>query len=159
MGFTSLEDPGFWFSEPDDFLGKLSEGLGVRFRSILLNDPQSAEEVQVCLFDLPPHTAIPTHFHNTARFEIVLSGEITVGGDLRRAGDIMLADAGEAYGPLLVGPEGCRTLEIFACGPRSGGTVVGQPEELHRDFPAFMALVDEYGPQFQNSLDTVEAIP
>lgn len=66
--------------------------------------------------DFPPNCEVAPHTHDTDYCEILLSGTQQITRQWHKAGDIRIAKAGTAYGPLIAGPEGCSVLVIFADG-------------------------------------------
>jgi hypothetical protein len=63
---------------------------------------------------LPPNQFWPLHWHDCWIAVVVLEGSCLVGDWWMTAGDVAITAAGLEYGPLLIGPRGCRMFEIFA---------------------------------------------
>lgn len=63
---------------------------------------------------LPANQCWPLHWHDTWTIVVPLEGGCIIGDWYMRPGDIFIAEPGIEYGPLLIGPHGCRLLEIFA---------------------------------------------
>ena len=80
----------------------------------VLGDASDETAPAALIFTMPPNGVVPRHSHLCERFEIILEGSLKVDELILGPGDIMVARKGEAYGPHVAGPEGCRTLEIFS---------------------------------------------
>ncbi len=61
-----------------------------------------------------PGARIPPHWHASDYCSIVVDGEIEITRRRHGPGSIRLVKAGTAYGPLVVGPSGCRVIDVFA---------------------------------------------
>lgn len=70
---------------------------------------------------MPPNQYWPPHWHDTWTVVLPLEGGCIIGDWYMRPGDIFIAEPGVEYGPLLIGPYGCRLLEIFAKGHLAPG--------------------------------------
>lgn len=89
---------------------------GVAVSQFRIGDPEDPASPAVFKVDFPPHCRIEPHKHDTAYAEVILSGSQKVSGRWYRAGDIRIAVAGKAYGPLIAGDEGASVFVIFADG-------------------------------------------
>ena len=63
---------------------------------------------------LPPNQLWPLHWHDCWTVVVILEGGCTIGDWYMDVGDVFIAAPSIEYGPLLIGPRGCRLLEIFA---------------------------------------------
>lgn len=74
------------------------------------------DDFQVTLPDirLPANQYWPLHWHDCWIGILVLEGSCLVGDWWMAPGDVLVTAAALEYGPLLIGPEGCRMFEIFA---------------------------------------------
>ena len=82
----------------------------------------------------PPNIEIAPHTHAADYCEIVLEGSLRVTRRWFTAGDVRIVKGGTAYGPLVMGPEGCTALVIFADGRWTPVALPkGQTEGLHID--------------------------
>jgi len=80
---------------------------GVRFKTL---SADAARDVVMLLIELAPGAHFPDHAHDAGPDEgIVISGEVTTGGLLLRAGDYYHAAAGTSHTDI-VSPGGCRAL-------------------------------------------------
>jgi hypothetical protein len=68
----------------------------------------------VAMVDYAPDTEVPVHYHSTDYCSIVVEGEIEITRRMHRSGSIRVVRKGTAYGPLKVGPQGCKVIDIFA---------------------------------------------
>jgi hypothetical protein len=80
----------------------------------VLGEPSDETAPAALIFTMPPNSVIPRHSHNCERFEVILEGSLRVDDLVLGPGDVMIARKGDAYGPHVAGPQGCRTLEIFS---------------------------------------------
>lgn len=63
---------------------------------------------------LPSNQIWPLHWHDCWVAVVILEGECMIGDWWMTPGDVLITAAGVEYGPLLIGPDGCRMFEIFA---------------------------------------------
>jgi hypothetical protein len=77
---------------------------------------------------LPPGYVIPRHAHPCERLEMIVAGSLDVGDDILVPGDVMIAHAGEMYGPHFAGPEGVTTIEVFEHMDDSWHTIFATPD-------------------------------
>lgn len=73
----------------------------------------------------------PLHWHDCWTAVIVLEGMCLMGDWWMQPGDVFITRPGLEYGPLVIGPRGCRLFEIFSDAARSSGGY--SPE--YRDHP------------------------
>ncbi len=78
----------------------------------------------------------PLHWHNCWTAVVILDGSLLMGDWWMERGDVLIAEPGVEYGPLLNGPKGCELLEIFARDILSPG---GYGDE-YRDHPTLVYL-------------------
>lgn len=81
---------------------------------VLLGDPTDAFQVTIPDLRMPPNQYWPLHWHDCWIAIVVLEGGCLVGDWWMGPGDVLVTEAGLEYGPLLIGPQGCRLFEIFA---------------------------------------------
>lgn len=62
---------------------------------------------------MPPNQLWPMHWHDCWTLVIILEGKCLLGDWYMEPGDVYIAEPSVEYGPLLVGPMGCRLLEVF----------------------------------------------
>lgn len=63
---------------------------------------------------LPPNQIWPMHWHDCWTVVVILEGKCLIGDWYMEPGDVFVAGPSIEYGPLLIGPMGCRLFEIFA---------------------------------------------
>src|SRR5260370_26437939 len=78
-----------------------------------------------------PNRLWPMHWHDCWTAVVVLDGNLLMGDWWMERGDVLIAQPGVEYGLLLVGPQGCQLLEVFARDILSPG---GYGDE-YRDHP------------------------
>jgi hypothetical protein len=81
---------------------------------VLLGDPDDPFQLMVPDIRMPANQYWPLHWHDTWTVVLVLDGGCVVGDWYMRPGDVFITEPSIEYGPLLIGPYGCRLLEIFA---------------------------------------------
>lgn len=62
---------------------------------------------------MPPNQIWPLHWHDCWTVVAILEGTCQIGDWYMAPGDVFIAAPSIEYGPLLIGPGGCRLLEIF----------------------------------------------
>ena len=86
---------------------------GARVASFILGDPDDPDAPVIFTGVYPPGSRTAAHHHVNDYAEILLEGSQQITNKWRHAGDVRIVKAGTGYGPLIAGPEGCRTLVIF----------------------------------------------
>jgi quercetin dioxygenase-like cupin family protein len=84
---------------------------GVRLKTLSVDE---ARDVVLLLIEMAPGASFPDHPHDRADEGIVLSGDVTTGGRLMRAGDYYHAAAGTQHTDI-VSPSGCLALVSLSC--------------------------------------------
>jgi hypothetical protein len=81
--------------------------------SVLLGT--NADDFIMCIPDirLPPNQLTPMHWHDCWTVVVILEGKCLIGDWYMSPGDVFVAAPSIEYGPLVIGPMGCRLLEIF----------------------------------------------
>jgi hypothetical protein len=62
---------------------------------------------------MPPNQIWPMHWHDCWTVVVIVEGKCQIGDWYMTEGDVFVAAPSIEYGPLLIGPHGCRLLEIF----------------------------------------------
>lgn len=108
---------------------------GIRARKFSIGATQGDEAAPtVFMVEFPPNCHVAAHTHECDYSEIILEGSQQVTRRWHHAGEIRIATAGTAYGPLVAGPEGCKVLVIFADGRWPAVPLAkGDSEGLHVD--------------------------
>jgi hypothetical protein len=86
----------------------------------------------------------PLHWHDCWTAVVLLDGSLLMGDWEMGPGDVLIAEPGVEYGLLLVGPQGCQLLEVFARDVLSPG---GYGEE-YRDHPTLQYVKGLEGTNF-----------
>lgn len=106
--FAAMTTKGFEYSR--DLARQVNMDLGMIVMGDEADNPPAA-----VLLEIPAGGRLPRHAHAAHRVEVLVRGSIfTPDGKELRPGDVSVSGPGETYGPLIAGPEGCLTLEIFS---------------------------------------------
>jgi hypothetical protein len=103
--------------------------------SIMVGDPAGDFQASLPDIRLPPNQMIPMHWHDCWTAVVIDEGACMIGDWWMKEGDVFVAAPSVEYGPLMIGPEGCRLYEIFAQEHLSPGGYA--PE--YRGFPTVNA--------------------
>lgn len=80
----------------------------------VLGDETDAFQLAVPDIRMPANQYWPLHWHDCWVGIVVLEGGCMVGDWWMKPGDVLITPASVEYGPLLIGPKGCRMFEVFA---------------------------------------------
>ena len=81
---------------------------------VMVGDNTDAFQLGVPDIRLPPNQIWPLHWHDCWVAVVILEGDCMIGDWWMQPGDVLITAAGIEYGPLVIGPHGCRMFEIFA---------------------------------------------
>ena len=81
---------------------------------IMLGDQSDSFQLSVPDIRLPANQIWPLHWHDCWVGIVVLEGQCLIGDWWMQPGDVLVTGASIEYGPLVIGPRGCRMFEIFA---------------------------------------------
>ena len=101
---------------------------------VLVGDPADPFQMLVPDIRMPANQLWPLHWHDTWTVVLILEGKCILGDWCMEPGDVFVTEPGIEYGPLLIGPKGCRLLEIFSRGHLANGGY--SPE--YRDHPTLL---------------------
>lgn len=102
----------------------------------VLGGPDDAFQLSIPDIRMPANQVWPLHWHDCCVAVIVIDGDCLVGDWHMKPGDVLIAQAGLEYGPVVVGPRGCQIFEVFAQSHlRQGGYA---PE--YRDHPTLQGM-------------------
>lgn len=75
-----------------------------------------ADDFQMAVPDIrmPPNQYWPMHWHDAWTVVLVVEGSCLIGDWWMQVGDIFITEPSLEYGPLVIGPGGCRLFEIFS---------------------------------------------
>ncbi len=98
---------------PDNIVANDIPGGQTWSESIILGNER--DKFMMCIPDIrmPPNQIWPMHWHDCWTLVIVIEGNCLIGDWYMGAGDVFVAAPSIEYGPLLIGPKGCRLLEVF----------------------------------------------
>lgn len=84
-------------------------------RVVKLDIGRSGDERATVAFiaQWPPGCRVDPHTHESDYCEIIMAGSQKVGARWFHAGDVRMARAGETYGPLVAGEDGCTIVIVF----------------------------------------------
>jgi hypothetical protein len=99
--------------------------------TVLLGETTDAFQLMIPDIRMPANQFWPLHWHDCWTAVVVLEGKCVIGDWYMQPGDVFIAEPSIEYGPLLIGPHGCRVLEVFAQGHLAPGGY--SPE--YRDHP------------------------
>ncbi len=99
---------------PDDEVQRDIPGGQTWSENFLLGGPDDPFQMLVPDIRMPPNQLWPLHWHDCWTVVVILQGKCSIGDWHMVPGDVFVAAPSIEYGPLLVGPRGCRLLEIFA---------------------------------------------
>jgi hypothetical protein len=117
---------------PDDVVRNSTQiGGGAWTQMWALGRPEDPWRLLIPDIRMAPNQYWPLHWHDCWTVVVVVDGNLLLGDWTMERGDVLVAEPGVEYGPLLVGPGGCELLEVFARDILSPG---GYGEE-YRDHP------------------------
>ncbi len=99
---------------PDNIVANEIPGGQTWSEALLLGSEDDPFLMLVPDIRMPPNQLWPMHWHDCWTVVVVLEGSCTVGDWLMQPQDAFVAAPAIEYGPLLIGPAGCRLLEIFS---------------------------------------------
>jgi hypothetical protein len=99
---------------PDGEVGWPTPGGQTWSESILLGGRDDAFQMLIPDIRLPANQLWPLHWHDCWTLVLVLEGSCCIGDWWMDQGDVFIAAPELEYGPLLIGPGGCRMFEIFS---------------------------------------------
>ncbi len=99
---------------PDGIVSNPIPGGQTWSEALVLGSQDDAFMMLVPDIRMPPNQLWPMHWHDCWTVVVVLEGSCIVGDWQMQPQDAFVAAPGIEYGPLLIGPQGCRLLEIFS---------------------------------------------
>ncbi|MFT3965776.1 MAG: hypothetical protein QM690_07840 [Sphingobium sp.] len=95
---------------------------------LLLGTPEDDFQFMLPDIRMPANQYWPLHWHDCWTVVLVVEGQCCIGDWWMEPGDVFITAPSIEYGPLLIGPNGCRLFEIFAQAHLSPG---GYAPEYH----------------------------
>ena len=80
---------------------------------LVIGDADDAHGTVAFITRWSPGRRVEIHTHRVNYCEVILEGSQRVGATTFRSGDVRMARAGQLYGPLVAGDEGCTFIAIF----------------------------------------------
>lgn len=99
---------------PDEIVGNDVPGGQTWSEIVMLGDERDDFVMGLPDIRLPPNQIWPLHWHDCWTVVVILEGRCLIGDWYLDTGDVFVAAPSVEYGPLVIGPKGCRMLEIFA---------------------------------------------
>lgn len=87
---------------------------GVRWNTYFMQPPKGTRLPQAFLVENTPHRMLRTHYHDVDQFQVIVSGNGTLGKHPVRFGTVHFARAHTPYGPITAGDKGVAWLTIRA---------------------------------------------
>jgi hypothetical protein len=87
---------------------------GVRWNTYFMQPPKGTRLPQAFLVEGTPHRVLRTHYHDVDQFQVIVSGDGTLGKHAVRFGSVHFARAHTPYGPITGGDHGIAWLTIRA---------------------------------------------
>lgn len=93
-----------------------NEVMGGQTFSDVIYLGDDTDDFQIMLPDIrmPPNQYWPLHWHDCWTVVLVVEGNCMIGDWVFNPGEIFLTEPSLEYGPMTIGPKGCRLFEIFA---------------------------------------------
>lgn len=98
---------------PDNIVANDIPGGQTWSENFILGNQDDPFQMLVPDIRMPPNQIWPMHWHDCWTLVIVLEGRCLIGDWYLDVGDVFVAAPSVEYGPLLIGPAGCRLLEVF----------------------------------------------
>lgn len=98
---------------PDNIVANEIPGGQTWSENFALGTPDDPFIMLVPDIRMPPNQIWPMHWHDCWTLVVVIEGRCLIGDWYMQPGDVFVAAPSVEYGPLLIGPSGCRLLEVF----------------------------------------------
>jgi rubredoxin len=102
---------------------------GLRWSTYFLQPPKGTRLPQAFLVENTPHRHLRTHYHDVDQFQVIVSGDGTLGRHAVRPYTIHFARAHTPYGPITAGDEGLAWLTIRARRDAEGAQFLPEKRE------------------------------
>jgi hypothetical protein len=117
MAVFRTDEPDYYGQIPEWFIDacpKGEEGDASAMFFLTDGEQEAWDAPAVVILEMPPGYVLLRHAHPAPRVEVIVKGGLTTeDGIVLGPGDVMVARAGELYGPKVIGPDGCTTAEVF----------------------------------------------
>ena len=102
---------------------------GVRWNTYFMQPPKGTRLPQAFLVEGTPHRVLRTHYHDVDQFQVIVSGDGTLGKHAVRFGSVHFARAHTPYGPITGGDHGIAWLTIRARRDAEGAQFLPEKRE------------------------------
>jgi hypothetical protein len=110
---------------------------------IMMGDQNDSFQMMIPDIRLPANQYWPLHWHDCWTVVLIVEGQCLIGDWWMQPGDVFITEPSLEYGPLIIGPQGCRLFEIFAKAHLSPGGYA--PE--YRDHPTLQGAPSVFSPR------------
>jgi hypothetical protein len=111
--FLEQFHPGGKHGPNDEVLSSYPGGQ-VWSEMVTLGDNSDSFQLAIPDIRLPANQIWPLHWHDCWVGIVIVEGTCLIGDWWMKSGDVLITAASVEYGPLLIGPQGCRMFEVFA---------------------------------------------
>ena len=94
-----------------DITGPECDGFPMGMATVNLGAEEDGPLIVV--LNLAPNLEFAPHYHNTDQCFVVVEGTMRVGRTWFGPGSVRIQEVGAVYGPVLTGPEGCKTICFY----------------------------------------------
>lgn len=102
---------------------------GVRWNTYFIQAPKGTRLPQAFLVEGTPHRVLRTHYHDVDQFQVIVSGDGTLGKHAVRYGSVHFSRAHTPYGPITAGDKGLAWLTIRARRDAEGAQFLPEKRE------------------------------
>ena len=108
---------------------------GVRWNTYFMQPPTGTRLPQAFLVEGTPHRVLRTHYHDVDQFQVIVSGNGTLGKHPVQFGSVHFARAHTPYGPITGGDNGVAWLTIRARRDAEGAQFLPEKREQLQQAP------------------------
>jgi len=102
---------------------------GLRWSTYFMQPPKGTRLPQAFLVENTPHRLLRTHYHDVDQFQVIVSGDGTLGKHAVRPYSVHFARAHTPYGPITAGDKGLAWLTIRARRDAEGAQFLPEKRE------------------------------
>jgi len=102
---------------------------GARWNTYFMQPPKGTRLPQAFLVENTPHRLLRTHYHDVDQFQVIVSGDGTIGKHAVRFGSVHFARAHTPYGPITASDKGIAWLTIRARRDADGAQFLPEKRE------------------------------
>ena len=114
--FIAKDDPDYWATGPEflQAIKQQAETYGLKVANFMMGAAQDDQAPVATVMYMPPGFVLARHAHDRYRVEVIVQGSVDTGDRVLHAGDVMVTEPNEYYGPHTAGPDGSLSVEIFS---------------------------------------------